>query len=49
MSIDFSNPDYNSETCEYFTLALVADTVSLFEATPAWTDDSSPNFSLFSL
>ncbi len=48
MSIDFSNPDYNSETCEYFTLALVTDTVSIFEASSALTDDSTPNFSLFS-
>ncbi len=48
MSIDFSNPDYYSETCDFFTLALVTDTVSLFEVTPAWFDVSSPNFDLFS-
>ena len=48
MSIDFSNPDYYSETCDYFMLALVTDTVSLFEASSALTDDSTPNFDLFS-
>jgi hypothetical protein len=48
MSTDFSSPNYNTETCDAFTLALTSDKKSLFEATHTWSDVGSPNHSGFS-
>jgi hypothetical protein len=47
MSTDFSNPTYNSETCDSFTLILTSDTTSLFETTHSWAGTSGSDNSLF--
>ena len=48
MSTDFSSPNYNTETCDAFTLALTSDTTSLFEVTHTWIDVGSPTYTRFS-
>ncbi len=42
MSTNFASPTYNTETCNSFNLALVPDTVSLFEVTNSWADVPTP-------
>ncbi len=48
MSINFGSPNYNTETCDSFTLSLASDTSSLFESIHDWTDVDSPTDDLFS-
>ena len=48
MSRDFTNPTYNTETCDIFNLALTSDATSLFESTHAWTDASYSSVSTVS-
>ncbi len=49
MSSNFATPNYNTETCDSFTLALTSDTTSLFETKHTWTDVAFPSITLFSL